>query len=76
MFAAVVDQQRREQADERRLPRAVLAEDGDALATGDREGDVDERRPRTLPRYAARFAVATVEGLAQVAHLDGGRLAV
>ena len=37
--AAVVQEQRREQPDERRLPRAVLAEDRDALAAGDLEGD-------------------------------------
>src|SRR5207248_7540876 len=74
--AAVVDQQRREQADERRLPRAVLAEDGHALATGDREGDVVERRPRTLAREAARVAVTALERLPQVAHLDGRRVAV
>src|SRR5439155_18567704 len=75
-LAAVVDQQRREQADQRRLPRAVLAEDGDALAAGDREGDVVERRPRTPAREAARLAVAAPERLPQVTHLDGGSLAV
>ena len=75
-LAAVVDQQRREETDERRLPRAVLAEDGDALAAGDRERDVGERRPRTLSREAARLFVLAVERLPQVAHLDGGRLAV
>src|SRR5207237_2630403 len=75
-LAAVLDQQRREQADERRLSRAVLAEDGDALATGDREGDVGERRPRTLAGETARFPGAAPERVAQVAHLDGGHLAV
>jgi hypothetical protein len=75
-LAAVVDQERREQADERRLPRAVLAEDGNALAAGDREGDVVERRPRTLARESARMAILAPEGLPQVAHLDGRRPAV
>src|SRR5207248_2487226 len=75
-LAAVVDQQRREQADEGRLPRAVLAEDRDALATGHLEADVGERRPRTLPCEAARSAAAAPERLPQVGHLYGGRLAV
>jgi hypothetical protein len=74
--AAVVDQQRREQADERRLSRAVLAEDGDALATGDGEGDVGERRPRTLARESARFTVAAPERLQQVANLHRGDVMV
>ena len=39
---AVVQEQRRKQPHERRLPRAVLAQDGDALAALDRERDVLE----------------------------------
>jgi hypothetical protein len=44
--AAVGQQQRREQAHERRLAGAVLAEHGDALAAGDRERHVVERHDR------------------------------
>ena len=64
-LAAVVDQERREQADERRLARAVLAENRDALAAFDRERHVLERR-HPPPREAARAPVAAAELLRQV----------
>jgi hypothetical protein len=46
-LAAVLEQKRREQADQRRLARAVLAEDGNALAALDRKRDRAERRYAT-----------------------------
>ena len=70
--APVVQQQRREQADERRLAGAVLAEHGDALAAGDRQA---RRRPapaRAGAREAAVAAHAPAELLAEAARLDGG----
>ena len=63
--AAVLEQQRGEQAHERRLARAVLAQDGDALTARDGEGD------RIQSRYAAPMqALAAAELLAQLEHLD------
>src|SRR5262249_34996154 len=65
----VVQEQRREQADERRLAGAVLAEDRDALAALDLEGDVLDRdalpRAETLPAD---------ELLAQIVNFDGVHL--
>ena len=69
-LAAVVQEQRRQQPDERRLARAVLAEDRDALAALDRERDV-------LDRDAAARADALLpadELLAQVVNFDGVHL--
>ena len=43
---AVVEEQRREEAHERRLPRAVLPQDGDALAPPEREASRRGGRPR------------------------------
>jgi hypothetical protein len=68
-LAGVVDQERREQADERRLPRTVLSEDRDALAARDRERQPGERG-HAPPREAARAPIAAAELLAQVAHFD------
>ena len=65
--AAVGDQQRREQPDERRLAGAVLAEDRDALAA---------RIVKVTPSSAARGAAPLAppcEVLAQVADFDGRR---
>ena len=73
--AAVGEQQRREQADQRRLARPVLAEDGDALAALHREGDPVQRRDGPL-REPARLPVATEERLAQVLDDDGRRAPV
>jgi hypothetical protein len=58
--SAVGDQQRGEDADQRRLTRPVLAEHGDRLATAHREahlverGDMSVRRGRTITPDAAR----------------------
>ena len=54
-----------EQADQRRLARAVLAEDGDRLAPLHREGDVLQRR-----EAHAAAALAAAELLAQVVNFD------
>src|SRR5205085_7891025 len=68
--AAVVEEERREQADERRLAGAVLAQDRDALAALDRERDVLQRGDAAAaPREAA--AVLPDELLAQVVDFDG-----
>ena len=72
--AAVGEEQGREQPDERRLARAVPAEDGDALAAGDRERQRAKRRHAPAAREAAVVAVAAAEVLAQVARLDRRRL--
>ena len=69
--AAVVDEQRREQPDQRRLPRAVLAEDGDTLAARDVEGDAAQGvDPLAAAAQAGALAVATAELLAQVVDFD------
>src|SRR5437763_7346506 len=73
-LAAVVDEQRREQADERRLPRPVLAENRHALAARHRERDALDRGP-ALAREEARLPVSADEVLAEIADLDGRRLA-
>jgi hypothetical protein len=70
-LAAVVDQQRREEPDQRRLARAVLAEDRDAFAALDRERDVVQRRHPLLPAEAAGVAVLAPELLRQVDDFDG-----
>jgi hypothetical protein len=59
--AAVRQQQCREQPDQRRLPRAVRAQDGDALAALDLEVEAPERSHATLAA-----AVPAGELLAQV----------
>jgi hypothetical protein len=73
--AAVVEQERREQADERRLPRAVLAQDRDALSALDREADVAQRDDvlLALPAQAAA-AVAADELLAQLVDFHSDHL--
>jgi hypothetical protein len=55
-LAAVVDEQRREQPDQRRLARAVLAEDRDALAALDRERDVVQRDAADSLSFAGHVA--------------------
>jgi hypothetical protein len=71
--AAVLEQQRREQPDQRRLPRAVLAEDGHRLAARDLERHAVERRD-ALPAPAQAFTpVVAEELLAEVVDDDGGR---
>ena len=74
--AAVRKEQRREQPDERRLPRAVLAEDGDGLAPLDRERDAVERDARAplAALLAALAGVLATELLAQLVDLDGRAL--
>jgi hypothetical protein len=62
---AVSEQQRGEQADERRLAGPVLAQDGNALAAGDLEGQPVERG-----HTAAAAPVAADELLAQVVDFD------
>jgi hypothetical protein len=69
-LAAVVDQEGREQADERRLARPVLAQDGDALAARDRERDVVECGHAAPSREAARAPVTPPELLAEVRDFD------
>jgi hypothetical protein len=70
--SAVGEEQRREQTDERRLPRPVLPEDGDGLALLHRERDAVEGDARALPTALAGILAA--ELLAQLAHLDGQAL--
>ena len=67
---SVGEQQRREQADERRLARPVLAEDRDGLAPLHRERDAVEGRPHALAE-APLLAVAHPELLTQRVDLDG-----
>ena len=71
--AAVGKEQRREQPDERRLPRAVLAQDGDGLTLLHRERDAVERHARALitALLAALAGVLAAELLAQFVDLDG-----
>ena len=71
--AAVGKEKRREQADERRLPRAVLAEDGDGLTLLHRERDAVERHARAAlaALLAALAGVLATELLAQLVDLDG-----
>jgi hypothetical protein len=66
--AAVVEEQGREQPDQRRLAGAVLAQDRDALSALHRERDALERRP-LLAREPARLLVAARELLAEVVDL-------
>jgi hypothetical protein len=63
--AAVVQEQRREQADERRLARAVLAQDRDGLTALDREPDAIQRGDASACE-ATGFPVAATELLAEV----------
>src|SRR5262249_3254837 len=65
-LAAVVQEQSRQKPDQRRLARAVLAENRDALAALDREGDVVQRD--AAPRVDA--LLPPDELLAQVVNLD------
>src|SRR4029078_5691984 len=62
---AVVDEQRRERADERRLARPVLAEDGHARAPPERE-----RHPVERPDARARTALAAGELLCETDDFD------
>ena len=65
--AAVEQEQRREQPDQRRLARPVLAEDGDALAAGDLEADPAQRVDAlAFAAQAGATSVAAAELLAQV----------
>src|SRR4029078_1974728 len=73
--AAVVEEQGREQPDQRRLARAVLAQDRDALAPLHRERDALQRRA-LLAREPACLLVAARELLAQIAHVDGKHLSL
>ena len=70
---AVRQQERREQADERRLPRAVLPEDRHRLACRHRERDAVEGNARAAlaALLAALAGVLATELLAQLVHLDG-----
>src|SRR5581483_4949246 len=68
-LSAVLEEERGEQADKRRLPGAVLAEDGDALAAFDREGDL-LKRGHTAAREAPRLRITPAEDLRQVVDLD------
>src|SRR5579884_410622 len=68
--AAIVQEQRRKQPDQRRLPGTVLAEDRHALAALDAEAHVLQRRPATLTGEAAAVGAATAELLAQAPHVD------
>src|SRR5437763_9180731 len=75
--AAIVQQQGREQPDERRLPGAVLPEDGDALAALDRERDVLERgHSPPAPAQTGALRVAAEEFLAPVVDFYGGHVAL
>jgi hypothetical protein len=65
-----VEEERREQADERRLPGAVLAQDRDALAALDRERDVFQRGDAAAA-LGEDAAVLADELLAQVVDFDG-----
>src|SRR5581483_5911643 len=64
-LAAVREQERREQTDERRLARPVLAQDRDALAALHRERDAVERRAA-----APAEALAAREDLLEVTYVD------
>ena len=68
--APVVEEQRREQPDERRLAGAVLAQDRDALAPLDRERDAVDGGA-ALAHEPPRLLVAPDEILAQIAHVHG-----
>src|SRR5207342_861169 len=69
---AVVEEERREQAHERRLPRAVLPQDRDALAPPERERHVVESGHAPAAPAVAHTAVAVTadELLAQIADFD------
>ena len=69
--AAVVQEQRREHAHERRLARAVLAQDGDALAAREGEAHALQRRHAAAADAATAAAVAADELLAQIVDFDG-----
>src|SRR5439155_17597746 len=64
--APVREQQRREEPDERRLARAVLTQDRDALTAFDLEGDAGERG-----HADASATLAPTELLAQVVDFHG-----
>src|SRR5207237_10362090 len=73
--AAVVQEQCREQPDQRRLARAVLPEDRDAFAALDREGHAFEgREALPLASQAGARRVAAEELLAQVVDFNGVHL--
>ena len=69
--AALEQEQRREHAHERRLARAVLAEDGDALAPRQREADVLQRGDPAAADAAVAAPVTADELLAQIVDFDG-----
>jgi hypothetical protein len=70
--SAVGEEKCREQADKRRLPRTVLAEDGNGLSLVHRERDAAEGDTRAL--LAALAGILAAELLPQLAHLDGQAL--
>src|SRR6266545_7089900 len=74
-LSAVREQQRRQHPNQRRLPRAVLAQDRDALAALHRERDAFECRyaPPPLAQVRSR-RVAAEEFLAQVVDFNGRHL--
>ena len=74
--AAVVEEKGREQADERRLARAVAAQDRDALTGRDDERHAVERGHAFLAGEAPGVAITAQELLAEVARLDCGYLVV
>ena len=67
--AAVRQQQCRKEANERRLPGAVLAQDRDGLTALEGERDAVESDPR-LATEAALLAVGDPELLAELVELD------
>src|SRR6266508_377113 len=73
--AAVRQEQRRQHADQRRLPGAVLPQDRDAFATLDRERDALEGGYAASPLAHARaHGIAAEELLAQVVNFNGEHL--
>ena len=74
--SSVLQEQRREQPDERRLARAVAAEDRYTLAAGDGERDAVQRRHPPTSRKPSVRANPPPELLAQVARLDRRRLTI
>ena len=73
--SAVVQEQRREQPDQRRLARAVLAENGDALAAGHLEADSAQcLDPLAAAAQAGALAVTAAELLAQLLDFDCGHV--
>src|SRR6185437_12350942 len=75
--AAVVQKQRRKQPDKRRLPRAVLPQDRDALAALDRERDVLQGRDTAAPPpQPGTVRISAEKFLAQVVDFYGVHVAL